>query len=436
MAGGRDLRKTGRGLAAALLFVVALAACDEQSRVAPDADISIQGLLRGPDNSPLPDRPVQLGLGVGTGDGAVGVLTLGLACLDGRCRGDVHDTKTDNGGRYHFTLKGRETQSSFGEARSVLLTASGAPPEGAVSGARVSARFRVQVPALQLPDLQLVDPALALRGDASVHATWQANRPGPYDLTFETDDVVPVWKVTTGQPGVTVDPRLLEDTAGRAVVSGAAEDRIEGSSLELLWRSPGIPFASAAGPPPSRGATCRFTATGVAAVTETACDLTDGDLSTPAAIPSMCPAPSGTAPPPTTGCPAATHVAIDLPRDVPAELVVVRGCEGGCAVAPGAGSVSEGFGALPLDGRPVRTVQVSLGTGSGLREISVWGPAPPRALQSLDQNARDRIGRPFGGRTGDGGAPRWLLVVGAVLAGLVLAATFYALGRRRSSSAI
>jgi hypothetical protein len=408
-----------------LLVLLALAGCDEQSKVDANATITITGTLRQPDGSPVADRPVRLGAGVSVGDGTLGVLTLGLACTSGICSGHVKEATTDHSGGYRFTLKGRETQSSFGEARSELFTGSAAPADQQVSGASISARFKVQTERLRLPDLTLVDPSLAVQGTGSaVVASWSTTRSGPYALSFENDQPVPVWMATTTGSRQALDGRLLEDSAGRVVISGQAKDSIAGSDLEITWRSPGIGYASALGAPASRGRPCTLTPD----VVQQPCAYTDGDLITVA--------PGSTPCPTTAKCAGPPRATVDLGGDVPAELVVVRGCEGGCAIdvsADGrrftpAGSVSDAYGALRLPGTPIRQVRVGLGQ-QGLREISVWGPAPRGpALKQID---RDRLRRPYDLDQGSDGPNAPLITVAALLVAAGLLGVGIAIGRRR-----
>ena len=426
------------GVAGLALAASVLSACGEQSRVAPDATITISGLLVGPDGGPAAKRPVRLGTGITDGEGALAVLTIGLSCTTGACTGNIRDATTDDAGRYAFSLEGRDTQSSFGEAVSVLVSATGSPATDEVSGPLTSARFQVQTEALELPALHLVDPGLTLEGTNQVVARWAATRPGPYDLTFDDGQQVPVWLARTADSSAAVDPRLLEDTAGRAVVGGSYEDAVEGSSVEVRWRSPGVAYAAGAGAPPSRGRPCRYVdGAGTTVAEPAACELTDGDLGSEAAAPTCPPAADGTAP-----C-APTAAIVELGTPVPAELVVVRGCDGGCAVEVSTdgtafrpvGGVADGFGTVSLDGTPVTAVKVGLSSElAGLREVSVWGPTPTPALVALDAAGRDALTRPYGGRSTDEERPSVLLVaLAAAIVGAVLVGIGVALGRRRAA---
>lgn len=394
---------------AAALAVPVVAACGEQSRVDPDAAVTITGVATAPDGQPLADRPVRLGSGVAVADGALAVLTLGLACTTGACTGDVHDAATADDGSYAFELTGADTQSSFGEAVSHLVSVSGAPEGSDVSAPTTSARFRVQAERIELPPLRLVDPDLTVEGGSDVRARWSATVGGPYELTFETATPVPVWRTTTADTAAAVDPRLLEDTAGRVVVSGGMQDAVTGSEVEIRWRSPGVGYAGGAGAPPSRGARCGSPSG--------PCPLTDGDLTTTASMPG-------------------TSTVVTLAEPVPAELVVVRGCDVSCTVETSSDGAAFGapvpvmpdLAVVTLDGAAVAAVRVTWTSAAApLREVSVWGPRPPeRAALAPDAEVPA-----FAAPGVDGNDPPWpLAAAAATLAAAVLAGAGYVLGRR------
>jgi hypothetical protein len=151
--------------------------------------------------------------------------------------------------------------------------------------------------------------------------------------------------------------------------------------------------------------------------------LTDGNLTGTA------PLPAGT-----------TGVDIALPTATPAELVVVRGCGPSCTVATSAdgttfadvGTVSADFGALALPSAPITDVRIIWGATApiGLREVSMWGPAPP-PLPAASPSVVDRLRASFG--LSEGGHPgrTVLAVVAAFTAAVVLMALGYFVGRRR-----
>ena len=276
-----------------------------------------------------------------------------------------------------------------------------------------------------MPTLSLVDPALRLAAaSGKVAATWSTSAPGPYGLSFETGSIIPVWRTTTTGHRVDLDPRLLEDTSGRAVVSGSSTDKVVGSDLTVLWRSPGLGYASAAGPPDSRGRSCRYD------VGDESCPLTDGDLSTQHPLSHVCPSGQGST------CAPPRWAIVDLGALKPIELVVVRGCEGGCTVEAGTdgqvfraiGPVSDDFGSVSLPRTAVRYVRVSVGR-QGLRQISAWGPAAG-VLRPIDRPETERLQKPYDNSSGLHGH-RVVVVVACVLAGLGLLGVGFAAGRRR-----
>lgn len=425
-----------RAVTGALAALALISACGEQSRVDPNAAVTVTGLVADPGGAPAANRPVRLGTGVTVGEGAFAVLTVGLSCTSGACTGNVRAVSTDAAGRYTFTLKGADTRSTFGEAESVLVSASGSPAADQVSGPMASARFQVQTEQVELPRLELVDPGLSIEAVNGITARWASPRPGPFELTFEAGEQVPVWLSRTSESTASVDPRLLEDTAGRVVVGGGSEDAIEGSKVEKRWRSPGVPYAGGAGAPPSRGRPCRYVdAAGRVADGPKQCGLTDGELTAAPAAPPVCATAND------TQCQAPTAVVIDLDPSVPAQLVVVRGCEGACAVEVSAdgtsfrpvGSASDAYGVVPLDGQAVRAVRVGLGTGFGLREVSVWGPAPAVALRSLTKGEQAHLAAPYGGSGGKRHLPLPLIAVAIAVAASAMIGVGVAIGRRRAA---
>ena len=250
--------------------------------------------------------------------------------------------------------------------------------------------------------------------------------------------------MTAGEPLARIDGRILEGTSGRAVVSGGSEDAVEGSTVTVRWRSPGIPYVSAVGAPASRGRPCRYLDTAGRVAAEQRCGLTDGDLTGAASAPFVCPE-SANPPAPTTSttCQRPVAVVIDLGRTVPGELVVVRGCEAACTVDVSAdgrtflpeGAATGDFSAVALDGRPVVAVRVGLGDplGGDLREVSVWGPRRPApVLRVIGESEADRLRRPFQPDEGDDGVPMALLLVAVALVALLMVAIGFTLGRRRS----
>lgn len=435
-----------RGRIAGLLSVVAaslvLGGCVDQSPVDPDARVQVNGQVLDPAGRPLQSRPVRMGTGVTDADGALGVFTLGLSCTTGACTGDVWDTTTDADGRFSFEIEGRDTQSSFGEARSTLITASAAPPAGAVSGAEVSARFQVRTDRIDLPALSLVDPGVTIEPGERLRVAWTTSAPGPYGVRFEDERGMAVWAASTADPQFGLDARVLEGTSGRVVVGGGSSDAIEGSDVAVRWRSPGVGYASRLGPPPSRGHSCQMVRTDglVDPADEAGCAVTDGDLVAAGLVLGPCAAEGDDA----SICPPPAAVQIDLGAPVAVDLVVVRGCVGGCAVElsadastwTSAGAAADGHGVVTASGAPVRWVRVGLGTDplTGLQEVSVWEPVTAEADLSLaPESGGDALRDAFdiGGDGAGRGRSRWWPALAGIFAAVMLVSVGIAIGRRR-----
>lgn len=431
---------------ASVAALVLLVACGEQSRIDSDAGVAITGVVVASDGAPLEDRPARLGTGVSFTDGALGFLTVGLSCLGGGCSGEIVETTTATDGSFRFELLGSDTQSSFGEAVSTLVSVSAAPSDGEVTGAMVSARFRVQTDQVALPQLRLVDPGLTLDDGESVVARWSDVPPGPVELRFEQAEVVPVWAVSAIDGAVALDPRVLEGTTGRVVLAGSSEDRIEGSGLVVTWRSGGRPYASVLPSPASRGAACRtFGAEGrTGEPVMNGCELTDGDLTSAARVPGPCVVEAADDPSdstPSTNCLQVAGYRVDLVEPVPADLIVVRGC-GGCPVDVSSdgvtfrrvgdvGQAEDDFGALGLDGEPVASVRVH--TFGSLREVSVWAPLADDEDVSIGADGAGDLRSAFLGTAG-AGHPRWLVAVAVAAIAVSLIALGVVIGRRRPTA--
>jgi hypothetical protein len=399
-------------LAGALVLLLSLAACTDQSKVAADAPVRVSGTVRDTTGAPLGDRPVQLGAGVTNLEGGFGVLTAGLFCLSGACSGDAFDTTTAADGTYALELTGKDTQSAFGEATSFLLSASGAPDAAHPTGPAVGARFRIQTEDLSLPALQLVDPQPRLASaDAHLLMQWDATvAPGPYEVEFvDVDDQSLVWAVSTPGAEALIDGRVLEDALGRATVGGSSKDAIEGSDLDISWVSASLAFGGGFGAPPSRGAACEAIAADGTSTPMAPCPLTDGSFASTTTV--------------------TRRVRTTLPSPVAADLIVVRGCTATCRVwvtpegAPApieVNAVSAPFAALALDGAPLVAVDVELPSDgiASLAEVSVWAPAPADAspLRAVDDPSA--LGVPA---DADEGRGWWLIVAGGLLLLTVLA---------------
>lgn len=418
-----------RAIIGLLTVTLVVAACSEQSNLDPDASVTVRGTILDVDGSPLADRPVRLGSGISEAEVGLAILSVGVSCTSGNCTGDFFDTATADDGTYRLTLQGSDTQSSFNEANSFLLSSSAAPGDGHPAGAAVSGRFRIQTEDLAMPDLALVDPGLVAAAEGGqVRLQWDpAAAPGPYTISVEEPSPVPVWQETTAEGQLLVDGRVLEDTAGQIVVTGRRQDSVVGSDLDVEWRSPSVAYAGGLGAPPSRGRPCTLIGADGVGQPVPACELTDGNLT------------DG----PVTG---AEWVRVELAEPVPAELVVVRGCRDTCAlrvIGVGAGApvdvpaASGEFARIGLDGTPIVAVEVA-DPDADVREVSVWGPAPAAgALAEVDPTVTAALQETVAGpdASGDGGddddVPGAAYIAVALVIATVGAAAGYWLALRR-----
>jgi hypothetical protein len=417
-------------LAGAALLLVLVGSCAERSNLDRDVAVTVRGTVHDVDGEPLAARPVRLGSGVSDLEGATGALTVGLFCLSGECAGDSFDDRSGEDGSFSFELTGADAQSTFGEAVSFLLSTSGEPRGKHPTGPAVSARFRIQTADLALPTLRLVDPGLRLAADGpAVTASWEADAPAPYTVSYATRDSEPVWEASVAAPAASADGRVLEDVTGLATVGGSRTDAVDGSDLTVSWRSSGVAFRGGFGAPASRGAPCDVRSSAGLATEIAGCPLTDGAFRRSAIPQSVCPEPAGEGT--TTSCAPAEGIRVHLPTAVPADLLVVRGCTAPCraevvtgdGAATDVGPVSGAFATVALAGAPVTAVDIITADVTSLVEVSVWAPARQQpALAPVEDEAVR--GAPMGDTGRD---PR--LVAAAIV--LLLGALAFAIRARR-----
>ncbi|MGH2829791.1 MAG: hypothetical protein ACRDJM_04850, partial [Actinomycetota bacterium] len=202
-------------------------------------------------------------------------------------------------------------------------------------------------------------------------------------VTFGLAGGEAAWTAGSNGSDARIDPRVLEDSEGSLSIT--LEERAVrvpdsvGREIDLLLRSPLRPYASPAGSPASRGASCSAADGAAAPITRAPCWLTDGDFVR--TFEAACP-----------GSPCSRGVAalaiVDLGEARPTSLVVVRGCTG-CTVdlsadagawrtiAVASGQVPD-FTVAPPGSPPARYVRLRSPTGvARLREVSVWDRFPP-----------------------------------------------------------
>jgi len=360
--------------------LIAFACGPEQSRLDPNAQVSIAGRALAADGTPLAKTRValvkELDLGEAIGGLFVTAVTLGIVCLADHppalCANNSHIATSGTDGSYSFSVHGSDTQGSAGLASTMEVLVRVPPETGQSAGALAIAEFTVQTSPLQLPDLRIWNPLLSLPADAhNVHMT-RPTLPGngygngpTYWLEFDNAKGRAAWIAGTVRANATVDARILEDMQGTALVGVRTTGSASSTTVDLTFVSGSIPFNGPAGQPPSRGAACAAVTAASTESFKTPCTLTNGDYGNTYV--------SGAAP---------TGVVVDLGKLQSVSLVVVRGCAGQCTIAVGgdlsalqdAGSVSGDYAALAVS--PARSARYVRVTGSPnvsrLRQISVW----------------------------------------------------------------
>ena len=357
-----------------LVLAVTLAGC-EASNLDRSAAVVVSGRVLAADGSPAGGVPVALEREPSAGEIITGLVVIPLslftACLvdppAGLCRGrSITRATTSADGGYSFRLTGGDTQTAFGNARSFSLSSE-------VSGALVTADFRIQTGDLRLPDLQAWQPAVTV---APGRIAWDPPAPGSYQVVAEDAGGQLVWTFDSTRTEVAFDPRVLEDSAGSLAVSARTSTTAEGTTVAIRRQSGRVAYRSAAGPPLSRGRPCVL---GPASTPVAPCPLTDGNLA------DTLPAPATTTT--STAAAAADSVTVDLGRAAEVSLVVVRGCS--CQVErstdgqawTAVGRATGYTAVVPSRTGPARFIRLTGPIGQ-LRELSVWEGAPAPAATS------------------------------------------------------
>lgn len=447
-----------RRIAAAGALLVLAAACNE-SQIASGSDVTIGGSVERQDGSRVSGARVALMREADAGDVFVGVVSIGLSCLEhelSEC-GETRLATTSGDGSFEYRLKGRDTQGRFGTASIMELTTAAGRGDGELAGAGVSTRFQVQTERVGIPLRVWTPPVDVVGAGRIVRTTWTDPQPAIFPsgadlgdlrrwVVFQASEDEAVWRATAGAGALELDARILEDSRGGVQVFSTVDDIKTspelGTDVEVLLRSARIPYTSSAGRPVSRGKPCFVADAAGQPVSQASCTLTDGRFDAPF-HPVTCPTNRA-------DCREPTHTAawVDLGAPTDVTFVVVRGCSGACTVEAsedaaswrtlGAGRGEEVSGDIAVaPGRPmrVRYVRVSPdGSVGPLREISVWDPTPVSVQGSL----RAEIGKVDRGlvpQGPSGGSSRgWLLPL--IAGGLAVAAVavLFAVRRRRASA--
>lgn len=412
----------------------ALAAGCVQSSVDPAARVVVRARVLAPAGSPAAGAPVVAVVEPAPSDLLFGfpltLGTLGLACLADdvpKLCADRRRTRTDDAGAFRFEMAGRDVRGLLGEVRRLVVATSGEAAAGAPVGPVTSAGVAADATDLALGDLRLWGGRVGLgEAGAAVTATWPAltpefGVPGRASVAFEQAEGATVWEAPATATGGQVDGRVLEDSAGAAVVTVESSRSVGSLDVALAYRSAGTAYLAGAGAPASRGAACRD---GEGALLQSPCPLTDGDLTTP------------------TGVAETVTIELGAPRRL--ELVVVRGCGAPCTVAavgPGGapvalGEVTDRFALLAPTGAPAAVALRLSGAVGGLAEVSVWdGPAKRPLLRELTTGAEAAPGAQGPSKDGPvgrgGGGDRARLAALAVLAAVLAGVGGFLVGRRR-----
>lgn len=334
----------------ALLAVATLAVTGcSFSSVDPDSSVQVTGRALDASGKPLADARVLLVRQADIGQVLFGTVlavgTLSTVCLlpepPAICA-KARTATTDSEGRYHFEVKGADTQGSLGTEATMNVVFS----DGREASTTLS--FAAKDTDVTLPDARVwnLRPRVSAR-PGRVEIEFKplpsgAGRRTSYGAeVFDGDAGSALWTQPARGSHAEVDTRLLEDRDGAVAVSAHTE--LAGGSgtgdVRAGYLSPRLAVRAGSGPPPSRDRRCAAV-TGTAPVVTTRwsrCAATDGDLDRPARLS----APGGA---------IVTGVVVDLGAPRAVDLVVARGFAGQLLVE------------VSSDGRTFRTVATSAGT--------------------------------------------------------------------------
>jgi len=297
------------------------------SKVDPNASVVVSGTALNAAGKPLANTKVllfkQADIGGVLFGGILALGSLGTVCLlpdaPAICN-KARTATTDGRGRYHFDLKGEDTQGSLGTEATLNVVFSA---KGSTS---TTVSFTAKKTAIELPKARLVNLAPRVsQADGRIQVSWSglpagAGRQASYSAQlFAGQGQSALWTQTASGRRTTLDPRLLEDRSGTVAVGastvlpgGAGTGTVHGYYL-----SKKLPVRATAGAPPSRGKRCAAV-TGTAPVKDGAfsrCAATDGDLDTAARLS-------------TSSGAVVTGAVVDLGSVRPVSLVVGRGFTG------------------------------------------------------------------------------------------------------------
>jgi hypothetical protein len=365
------------------VFGLTVAGCGFSS-VDPDSSVAISGRALDSSGKPLRNARVLLVKQADLGEVIFGsILTVGT--LSAICFAPdppaicekARTTTTDADGRYHFEVKGSDTQGSLGTEATMNVVFSGRSAKTSTTVSFTAKENTVSVPDARLWDLA----ATASRGGGGIRLSWRplsrsAGTKASYSAQlYDARTGSALWTQPASGGHAEIDPRLLEDLRGSVAVSAGTE--LTGGSgvadVRASYLSPRLPVAASAGAPPSRGRPCAAMTGSAPAVVRprTPCGETDGDLTRPARLTA-------------SGQGTVSGVVVDLGRVRPVGLVVARGFSGQFLVETSTDgqaftTVATGFGpayAVRPSGAPgARYVRLRSPVGldeSLSAEVSVW----------------------------------------------------------------
>src|SRR5690348_4704015 len=187
------------------------------SKVDPNADVSISGTALSASGQPLAHTTVllfkQADIGGVLFGGILALGSLGTVCLlpdaPAVCN-KARTATTDSAGRYHFDLKGEDTQGTLGTEATLNVVFSG-------QGGSTTVSFTAKKTAVGLPAARLVNLAPHVRQGGRIQVSWTglpstAGRGAAYSAQlFAARGQSALWTQTATGRQATLDPRLLED---------------------------------------------------------------------------------------------------------------------------------------------------------------------------------------------------------------------------------
>ncbi|MFL6158278.1 MAG: discoidin domain-containing protein [Marmoricola sp.] len=316
------------------------------SKVDPNASVVVSGTALTAAGRPLANTKVllfkQADIGGVLFGGILALGSLGTVCLlpdaPAICN-KARTATTDASGRYHFDLKGEDTQGSLGTEATLNVVFSGGSSSTTVS-------FTAKQTAIRLPQARLVNLAPHVtQPSGRIRVSWSglpaaAGRQASYSAQlFAAGGQSALWTQTASGRSTSLDPRLLEDRSGSVAVG--ASTVLTGSTgagtVHGYYLSKKLPVRATAGAPPSRGKRCA-PVTGTSPARDgvfSRCAATDGDLDNAARL---------------SGNGVVTGAVVDLGSVRPVSLVIGRGFTGQVLVE------------ISTNGRSFSTVATSSGT--------------------------------------------------------------------------